>query len=416
MRTPVTTDTAAPSRHDRLLPVVRRYVVAISLLLVPGLTQPFVDSPRLAFLFLVEFLFLMMLPLSLRELPAILRSDRRFPVLTAMTLAIAMAVALAFHPSPAGFTMALFAAMGVGLTTAIATMDRSEVARYVAVPLLVAATFEASVMAIQWLTGRPFILDWVFPGAEIPPIDGFPRPPGTLMHVYQAAILGLVALAAVLAARGRGPSRLWLVGIAGASAAVGLTNSRSGLLAVVAVVVTLAFGYLRYRSQTFRNVAAAIVVGFLVSMLIAGSGWLARLEDSTTTDLDELSLGRVTLVEQSLRTIRTSPLVGVGPGRYVDVGKERGDIDERRALPVHNLGLIIAAELGIPAALAVVGLLAAVAVTAWRRGPWAIAAFVAVLPFLVLDVNLYDRPFGLVLFAAWLGSMSVAVSADPSPR
>ncbi len=416
MRTPVTTDAATPSRHDQLLATVRRWVVAISLLLVPGLTQPFVDSPRLAFLFVVEFLLLMMLPLSLRELPTILRSDRRLPVLTAMTLSVAMVVAVVFHPSPAGFTMTLFAAMGVGLTTAIATMDRSEVGSFVAVPLLVAASFEAGVMAVQWLTGRPFVLDWVFPGAEIPPIDGFPRPPGTLMHVYQAAILGLVALAAVFAARGRGPSRLWLVGIAGASAAVGLTNSRSGLLAIVAIVATLAFGFLRRRSPTFRNVAAAVVVGFLVSVLVAGSGWLARLEDSTTTDLDELSLGRVTLVEQSLRTIRTSPWVGVGPGRYVDVGKQRGDIDERRALPVHDLGLMIAAELGIPAALAVVGLLAAVGVAAWRRGPWAFAAFVAVLPFLVLDVNLYDRPFGLVLFAAWLGSLSVAISTSPPSR
>ena len=97
----------------------------------------------------------------------------------------------------------------------------------------------------------------------------------------------------------------------------------------------------------------------------------------------------------------------------MDVLEDRGDVNEDFPYVVHNVPLIIAAELGILAAVVVTSLLGFAAVQAWRAGPGALLLYVAVVPLLVLDVIFYNRPLGLFLFATWAGVLAALGANAP---
>ncbi len=110
----------------------------------------------------------------------------------------------------------------------------------------------------------------------------------------------------------------------------------------------------------------------------------------------------------------TSPQVGVGPGRYLDVAADLGIADPEFPIATHGFILLAGAELGLPAAAAIAVLLGWTYVTAWRTNRVVFAAAMGVLPFLVVDKLLYDRIFGIVLLSIWLGT-TAALLGRPDP-
>jgi len=400
-------DTETPAER-RLFELIPAWLVAIAIALLPAATAPVANSPHLAFLLRIEFVLLtVVLIRSVPTLVATVRHRREPPLLVLIALSTATLVGGMIHPSIGGLLIVGAAVLGTGMAATVARLTPRDHHRLVVAPLLAVAGFEALIMAVQWLTGRPWVLSWVDPAATIPAIDGFPRPPGTMLHVYHAAILGLVALAVALVGRRHRYGLPTLVGIGAATALVGMTNSRSGVLGLVLACGFLLAAVVRRREAGTLRIPAAIVAGFLVSLLIAGSGWVIRAERLAGDD-HATGLGRTELVHVALRTIRREPLLGVGPARFVDDTLARGENDPRRPLPVHDVPLLVAAELGIPAALAVTTLLVWTGVVAWRRGLVPMAAFAVVVPFLLFDVNFYDRPVGLLLFGTWLGALALA--------
>ena len=79
-------------------------------------------------------------------------------------------------------------------------------------------------------------------------------------------------------------------------------------------------------------------------MLVTASSWSARIDHSTASDLDDATLGRVTLVRQAATLMKAEPTVGVGPGQYLSAIEARGLLNDSYPYIVHTYSLAFAAE------------------------------------------------------------------------
>jgi O-antigen ligase len=223
------------------------------------------------------------------------------------------------------------------------------------------------------------------------------------VHVYEAAIVAILAIAIGLALLPRsGPQRWWfLAGIASASVSLALTHSRAAFLGLVLVVAIAGVASLR-SMPSMRAGLLIVLIGFGVPALMTASTWQARLTESVSGSLDEVSSGRVTLMKQAVDLAISHPIVGVGPNRYIEVLESRVDESEVTFV-VHNIPLMVAAELGIPAGIIAATLLVWTGFQAVIGGYRTGLLFAAPMPFFLFDVIMYNRPFGLLLFAMWCG-------------
>jgi len=333
------------------------------------------------------------------------------PLVAAWVLAVSMLLSLLAN-SPrvdAGYFWTGAAFVGAALASSVAVMDEGRVVRFVTAPLLGAAALQAVLMAAQTVTGNPFGLRLVEPGVELSVIDGILRPQGTMGHVFEPALFATVALAAAaVCARRIGSHPLWLFLIGVAAGTISLSLSRTALLAAVVLVVGLVLAHRRGTAGA-RNVAAAIAIGVVAASVFVAPGWMTKAEHSASTNLDELSLGRVTLMRQAIEIIGDHPLIGVGTASYLRVLGEEYEPDPDHPFSVHNASLRLMADLGIPLGLLVTALIIGAGVQAFRAGTLAATAFTAMAPWLVFDINYYDRISGHLLFGVWLGVVAYAV-------
>jgi len=386
-------------------------LVAVLVLATPLVTSATFDKTLgqlagVAVLTMLAFLVVLTLPHSLTSL----RSPFVAASWLAWMLVLAMAAGLLIH-SPTSTTGALLtfvAAGGAALASSIGTMGWDRFRRYVAVPLLITATIQSVVVALQALSNRALVLEWVETGAELETIDGVLRPQGTMDFVFEPALLALVALGvcpAFIPQAGKARA-VWLGALALVSTTIGFTYSRSAMLGVLLLVGALWITG-RRGAPWAKQAAAVIAGGVAVAVVLSFSGWLARIDHTTTGSLDDASLGRITLAATALEIIRDHPL-GVGTHRYLEV-LDDGYLEEGEpGLRVHNFSLLIAAELGVVASLLLTTLLITVAVQAIRAGPWQAGVFLVLAPFLVFDVLYYDRSVGILIFMVWLGALAAA--------
>ena len=163
-----------------------------------------------------------------------------------------------------------------------------------------------------------------------------------------------------------------------------------------------------------RGLRAGLVVvaaAFVIPAVLTASAWQVRFDESATSDLDDASLGRVTLDRQAITMAGDHPVVGVGPNRYMAVLEARYTVDETYPYVVHSEPLMLAAELGIPAAVVVTLLLVWAGAQAVRAGYRPLLLYAAPLAFVVFDVLLYNKPVGLLLFAGWSGVLAAVSTA-----
>jgi hypothetical protein len=203
----------------------------------------------------------------------------------------------------------------------------------------------------------------------------------------------------------------WAGVVAALVVPVGLTYSRGALAGVIVAIGALAP---RARRDVARRIAiASLAVGIGVPGLLTWSGWVARGEQFGEERADS---GRGILLLQGLAVFAMEPLVGVGPGRYMAAVRTLTDDPaiKTRLLPTHDVPLLAAAESGVLAGAIVVVLLGALLVRAIRdRDDAALALYVVLLPFWLLDPLPYSLPQGIVLTGLWLGALDVA-HRDPS--
>jgi hypothetical protein len=230
---------------------------------------------------------------------------------------------------------------------------------------------------------------------------------GSFSHPYHlVCALGVALGAGWLGLRGARPSRrsLWIAGFPVIGIALGMSYSRSVVVALGAAVAIGAVARRGAEGRPLRVVGALLVVGFLVGGYVGLDGW--QYKEAVTADSTSFDSGRATLAEASRDVIDDHPFVGVGPGRYVQVAFDSG---AHYRLPPHNWLLQVAAEEGIPAALVVLALSVAVGLRALRAGPEATMAFVLLAPFWLADAFPYTYPHGILLSALWLGTLHLAL-------
>jgi O-antigen ligase len=181
------------------------------------------------------------------------------------------------------------------------------------------------------------------------------------------------------------------------------------LLSALSVAVCLVVAH-RRRVPGARTMAIAIAVGLLVAGVLTAPGWLTRLDQSTSGDVDDVTLGRITLARQALVMIRDHPIVGVGTAKYIPTLETEYEPDPDHPFAVHNYPLRVIAEVGIPLGLLVVALALAAGVQAVRAGPLPAAAYLAMVPWLLFDILYYDRVYGLVIFGVWWGVVGQSIA------
>ncbi|HEX2027490.1 MAG TPA: O-antigen ligase family protein [Nitriliruptorales bacterium] len=186
---------------------------------------------------------------------------------------------------------------------------------------------------------------------------------GALMAGFGALFAGiaiaarrLVALAAGLCA-GAALAGAWLSGSRGATAA-----------AVVGLALVTALGARRHRLRRALGRAAAmvcVVVG-ITAALIAMSGGGQPVLDREEAASTNLAL-RLEHMRAAVGMFGDDPLTGQGPGSYARMALQWTSPDANLTAHAHNEYAEVLGESGIVAGVALVALIGAISVTAWRR-------------------------------------------------
>jgi O-antigen ligase len=394
----------SPTRHR-----VNRMAVAAVVATLPAWSFSFFDSPRGLPFAAVTAIALLTVTFTMESPSFAVLRLRPAAVWMVIAVAAGTGLALAVNPTIDGALLVVPMAASLGLVLSIAAFTTDELRRYVAVPLLATAAVQAVVIAIQAATGNPTVLRWISPDVGgLFNNGGVVRAQGMYDHSYEAAAVAVVAIALGFALIPKEGSMrtFFLVSMGAAATTVALTQSRSAVLALVLVVGVVVVATVRADLSGWAGVGV-VGVAFIVPALLTAGAWTARLDETLTGDLDAATLGRVGLIEQGIEVIGDHPLFGVGPNGYLPALAEQYNEPGRLYGHIHNQPLQIAAELGIPAAIAFSVLLVWAGLQAVRDGYRPLILFAAPLPFVVFDVLLYVKLVGLLLIAAWAGALAV---------
>ncbi|MDP9381723.1 MAG: O-antigen ligase family protein [Chloroflexota bacterium] len=196
-------------------------------------------------------------------------------------------------------------------------------------------------------------------------ISSFFNHPNSLA-LYLTRTLSIFGALAVALPAGERRRRVYLAGVALMGAAMLLSGSRGGWIAVAAAAVPIALLSRSYRWLVLAGAAGAVGIGFL---LLTGLDRLSSLFRPGRNSADT----RERIWKAAIEEIERSPLWGTGLGhvewmhRYVGRRRLRGT----ELIDAHNLFLDFWSKLGIIGLLAILGLVARfylLALQAYRRG------------------------------------------------
>ncbi len=339
---------------------------------------------------------------------------RRAVALACALYAVWFVVAFAAHPGPLGFSLLLRLGAGLAVIAVVAEAVRTIEGRRLALgALVVSGVLQAVLGMVQAARGEAFGIELIDYAGPLYPFGSSFAGRGGLTHPYHLAVF-LVACegAALLGLRATGRSSTlaarapWLVALAVLGAGIAVTYTRAGAIGQVALLVALVLG--RRDRPLLLAAAGALVVGLAVGGFGFGDGWYARGQNTTGADGASADSDRSVRLQEARGLIEEQPIVGVGPGRYVQALAET---DRDEYLPAHNVVAHEAAELGVVGGLAVLGLLALLGLRILRGGAWTGAVVVPMVPFLLLDAYPYVFATGLAISALWLGL--ARASLDP---
>jgi hypothetical protein len=335
-------------------------------------------------------------------------------------LAVVGAVAFAAHPGWLGVAAAIRLLAGLAVIATVARAAAHPAARRLLLGAIAAVGAAQAVLAlVQAARGRAFGIEYLDFAGPLYPFGTSRAGRGGLTHPYHLAVFLAVAQGAALlglrhAGRARRAQLPWLAALVLAGAGIGVTYTRAGAIGQVLLVAALLAG--RADRRVLAVGALAIVAGLGIGGLGFGSGWMARGADTTESSGATADSNRSVRLREARELIESEPLVGVGPGRYVEALAET---ERDELLPAHNVIAHEAAELGIVGGVMIALLLALLGLRALRGGAWTAAIVAPVLPFLLLDAYPYVFATGLAVSAIWLGlvraSLEPATASEPSP-
>jgi hypothetical protein len=246
-------------------------------------------------------------------------------------------------------------------------VDGPEDFRLIIYSLLAAFTVQAGLIFIEFGSGHPLFR---LPG-EMRSTDmagELIRPGGTMGHSSNFAKLAALCLPIALSLFLVGRNR-WLRLAAGGCLLAGLlalvmTLSRSGIATSVFALGTLLYLIIGRR----RTTGGAVIVA--AGLLIAGLAWgwfVAGDRVMTYIHDDEGSANmRPKMWAVAANIIEARPMTGVGLNNYTFVAaRYHSDADELHRVPVHNIYLLEASEMGIVGATAFLWFLTALILAAF---------------------------------------------------
>ena len=227
------------------------------------------------------------------------------------------------------------------------------------------------------------------------------------MYTALAFVLTGLTLAMALT----GPMRAAPLRLALAVAPAAMTYSRTSVLGVAGLAVLLGLATMR---SSDRRTPAGLLAALLLSTAIVGlvfhTGWVGRAGQTTSVTTGS---GRVETARQAMAMLRRSPVVGVGPGNFVESAYRdpqiRAMASER--LTVHNVALALVTESGLLGAAALAALAVVLARRTWRSLA-ALSVLGAVAPFTSLDQTHWVHTPNMVALGLAVG-MAVAVAGAP---
>jgi len=199
-------------------------------------------------------------------------------------------------------------------------------------------------------------------------VAGFSRSNANYFATF--LLVGLAASAAA-AVFGTGVRFRVTAGVVAAILVFGIlkTGSRGGAVAMLAMVIVAG---IRSRGRFPRHVWLAAGLMALVVSLAASPFLVRKFIDRG--EQDPYNYARVEIWRSSLSVVGHTPLLGVGFGQFMHISKRftlpvEGIVARylKRARIAHNEYLQHMAEIGIPAAILLVGLLAYPLYVAWKR-------------------------------------------------
>ena len=334
------------------------------------------------------------------------------PLGWAVAIALGLeAVALAVHPSPRGFELLARVAAAAATADLVRRARGAGRRRALLAGIVAVGSAQALLAIVQSLTGkalavRPFAFD-----GELYQFGSSWAGRGGFGHPYHlSCLLALAIGAAILGVHGARRPLPWCLALGLCATGMAVTFSRAGVLGLAAVLVVAAVSGLRNRDRS-GWIVLAITVGLAVGMTGFGDGWASKSADSV--DGSSVDSGRRDRAAEAVRLVRSEPLVGVGPGRYV-IALE--DVDHTELRPAHDLPLHVSAEAGLFAGVAAAVALALLALHCLRLGARCLTVFLPMVPFLLLDAYPYTWPGGLALSGVWLGLLGSVWYRDPTER
>jgi O-Antigen ligase len=231
---------------------------------------------------------------------------------------------------------------------------------------------------------------------------------GSLQHQYVLAGLGLLvgAVSVLGLVRSTLPPRLAFAGIGTCAYLAVQSVGRAAFLGVAVLTVTLLVALLA-RPTIRRHVLCGLFVigvGSAIGYGITRNGWESRSTGATITK----DAGRPAMYEQAFRLWKSSPIVGVGTGRYNVALLSRPDLTSltNEFLPVHDVPLHLAAETGLLGLATTLGF----ALLLWKRlrsiGLLLVLPAAAIAPFLVFDVFHWAIPTGTLQLGVFVGMLA----------
>jgi hypothetical protein len=345
------------------------------------------------------FLIVCALPLVVRNVRVLMA-----PAIVAPAALGLLALArVAADPSDQGLAMAVRLVGVAAVAIVMATMPWRTFTTAVVWPLAIGAAIQGSLAIMMTLTGTGKVRPDELATAGVPWTAGL----GSFGHEYVLAAFMALTISVVLvqAAKQQMHPFLWM-SVVIASASIATTFGRAAALSIILIGGTYGVASIVSRRRDLGLAGLATLVPLGTAMLVTASGWIARASASSSI--------RVALAQRSFDVIATSPLLGVGPGRYgvtlAQIGLTSVDV-----YIVHNLPLLVTAEFGIPVGIAFSAWLIALGFVSIRAGVAATAMFLGILPLIFFDNLHYVIPDGTPILAVWCGSLTMLVGTTWRP-
>lgn len=312
----------------------------------------------------------------------------------ALGLAVTATVRLLFDPTVEGTLLVLRLIGIVVVILAVSDMKKSVIAISVLWPIALTALYQGALALTEtlvWNSGYRMTYGQ----------GGWTAGYGTFNHPYVLAAFLVLAVAVTLSAGAwqRIPVLMW-ASIATASAAVATTFGRTGVLSLLLIGATFGIGAATSRRPRLATYALSVVVPFSIAATILRSPWTVRAIQTANLS----ATGRQALMARALDVIAFRPFFGVGPAQYAPALADIGltDVDW---LIVHNVPLLVAAELGVLAGILFVVWLTTLGILALRTTVHAVAVFVVLPPYLMLDNLNWTLASGVVIMGLWIAML-----------